>query len=417
MTNLAERDVVPVPEPDLKPGELIERVRAMREQLLAEQEDADRIGYYSAAVHDEFRRAGVYRCLQPHRFGGYEFDVATFFKVMVEIARGGPGVGWCACLCTGHALPMSSHFSEEAQRLVFGQDGDFRAPHRAAPGGNARPVDGGYIVNGTWRFSSGIPYATHFMGTTVVSGPTDDGPPQMIVIVVPRGEYIMLDDWGSGETLGLRASGSNTVVLKDCFVPQVMVAANFWRDLDTGKGTHGTNIHGNPMYLGRLAGFYHGELVSVQVGAAFAALDEYERLMRTVKTRLPPQPLRIDSSDHHRAFGLALEMADAAQAILIRAGELYMEYCTSWSEEGRPFTTADDLRLWGQLQQAGKLCWEAVELLYRSADSSIVGRGDTRLQRYFRDLAMYRGHISAQYEMLTPAFAQAYLGLPFEHPL
>lgn len=389
----------------------------MRDQLLAEQEEADRRGYYSIDIHEELRRAGVYRCLQPRQFGGYEFDVQTFFKVMVEIARGGPGSGWCACLCSGHALPMASHFSEEAQHLVFGQDGDFRSPHRAAPGGNARPVDGGYIVNGSWRFSSGIPYATHFMGTTVVPGPQEGDPPRMIVVVVPRGEYTMLDDWGGGETFGLRASGSNTVVLKDCFVPQIMVAGDFWHDLDATKGTHGTRIHGNPMYLGRLSGFYHGELVSVQVGAAFAALDEYERLMRTVKTRFPPQALRIESSDYLRAFGLALEMADAAEAILLRTGEQYMEHCRMWEEEGRPFTAADDLRLWGQLQQAGKLCWEAVELLFRSGDSSLVGRGEGRLQRYYRDLAMYRGHISAQYDMLTPAFARAYLGLPFEQPL
>lgn len=411
MTTTTDQSVVPVPEPDLTPDQIIERARALRNQLIEEQEEADQRGCYSADIHKKLQDAGIYRILQPRMFGGYEFDVPTLFRVMVEISRGGPGSGWCASLATGHALVIAAHFSEESQRIIFGPDGDFRAPHRAAPGGTARPVDGGYVVDGKWRFSSGIPYSTHFMGTTLAFD--REGPPRPIVVVVPKGEYTMLDDWGGSETLGLRASGSNTVVLNDCFVPQTMVCDDInWFNFDVSRGTSGTRLHGNPMYLGRTAGFYHGELISAQVGAAFAALDEYERLMRTTKTRMPPQVLRVENSDDLRILGLALEMADAAQAILIGAGEQYMEYCRLWDKQGRPFTVADDLRLWGQLQQAGKLCWEAVELLFRSADSSVVGRGDSRLQRYYRDLSMYRGHFAAQYDQLTPMFARAYLGLP-----
>ena len=404
---------ISVPEPGLTPDEMIARIRAMRPQLLDEQEEADRRGHYSPDVHEQLQKAGFYRCLQPRRFGGYEFDVPTFFTAAIEIARGGPGSGWCATLAAGHALPMAAHFSEEAQRLVFGPDGEFRAPHRAAPGGVATRADGGYIVNGQWRFSSGIPYATHFMGTTIVPSDNEGDPPLVMTFVVPRGEYTMLEDWGGGETLGLRASGSNTVVLKDCFVPDIMVSEGLWMSKDTDAGSHGTDLHRNSMYLGRTLAFYMGELISVQVGAAYAALDEYERLMRTIKARTPLQPLRIETPEHQRVFGLALSMTEAAQAVLIRMGELYMEYGRQWEQEGRSFTPADDLRLFGSLQQAGKLCWEAVELLYRSADSSVVGRGDSRLQRYYRDVSMYRGHGSAQYETTAPIIASAYLGLPF----
>lgn len=414
MTERRFEQTLRVPEPELRPEDMIARAAALRPRLLEEQEEADRRGFYSADIHQCLLDAGIYRCLQPRRFGGYEFDVPTFFKVIVEISRGGPGSGWCACLASGHALIAGAHWSEEGQKLLFGPDGDFRAPHRAAPGGSATPVEGGYLVSGRWRFSSGIPYATHFIGTTLVPGAREEDPPRPIVIAVPRGQYTMLDDWGGGETLGLQASGSNTVVLEDCFVPDVMATGNFnFMTLgDLPEGTPGTHLHGNPMYLGRVAGFYHGELVSVQVGAALAALDEYEQQLHTVRTRFPAQGLRIESQDHQRVFGLAMGMAEAAEAILIRVGELYMEYCRRWAHEGRPFTTSDDLRLWARLQQAGRLCWEAVELLYRSADASIVGRGTTRLQRYFRDLCMYRGHGSAQFETFAPIFSRAYLGLP-----
>ena len=39
------------------------------------------------------------------------------------------------------------------------------------------------------------------------------------------------------------------------------------------NGTPGTRLHGNPMYLGRLAGPFHVTLVMPVVGAARAALD------------------------------------------------------------------------------------------------------------------------------------------------
>ena len=47
-------------------------------------------GRYSEEIHEEFRRAGFYRCLQPRRYGGYEFDVGTFYAVVREISCGCP---------------------------------------------------------------------------------------------------------------------------------------------------------------------------------------------------------------------------------------------------------------------------------------------------------------------------------------
>jgi hypothetical protein len=55
---------VPVPEPDLKPEEMIARARALRSMVREEAEAAEQRGYYSEALHNEFVKAGFYRCLQ-----------------------------------------------------------------------------------------------------------------------------------------------------------------------------------------------------------------------------------------------------------------------------------------------------------------------------------------------------------------
>jgi len=126
----AAGDAIPAPEPGLTAETLLERAAALVPLLRAQQDEADERGYYSAQVHEKLLRAGLYRTLQPRRFGGYELDLGTFLKVVVEISRGHPSSGWCFTLASSHCLILASHWSEQAQRELFGATGDFRASHR-----------------------------------------------------------------------------------------------------------------------------------------------------------------------------------------------------------------------------------------------------------------------------------------------
>ena len=412
--------LLPVPEPGLTPREMIGRAQSFRQLLRDQQDEAERLGQYTEQVHEAFLKAGFYRLLQPTRYGGYEFPMETYFKVSLEIGRGDPGSSWCLGLGAHHALLVGAHWPARAQDEIFTSvGGDFLAPHRAPPAGTIVPVDGGYKVSGRWRYSSGVPYASHFIGGTLLPGDGPDDPPELVNVVVPKGQFeIVPGSWGNGESLGLQSTGSHTVTVTDAVIPKHWVAkATLFGGADS---TPGTELHGNPLYLGRLGGFYHGGLVASQVGAARAALDEYEWLMREGPRGglgQPPGMKRIDNPFYQRNFGIALAMTDAAEAVLIRAGELYSEYCRLWAEEGRRFSVEDDLRLWTQNQQAGRLAFEATELLWRTSDSSVTGRRGQRMQRYYRDASMYRGHVASQADIIAPWAARAALGLPFEDPM
>jgi 3-hydroxy-9,10-secoandrosta-1,3,5(10)-triene-9,17-dione monooxygenase len=122
---------------------MIARATALIPQLRAEQDEAGRARHYSPAMHETFVAAGFYRIAQPECSAVYEFDLGTFYRVMLEIARGHPGVGWCLGLAASHAFEVASHWSEQAQIELFG-DGHFIAPHRAPPLGQLTPVEGGY---------------------------------------------------------------------------------------------------------------------------------------------------------------------------------------------------------------------------------------------------------------------------------
>ncbi len=409
---------IPVPEPDLTPEQMIERAIALRDMLRADQEEADKRGFYSQELHEEFVKAGFYRMLQPRMFGGYEFDLATYYKIAVEIGRGGSaGIAWCLDLAHHHSLIVASFWPEEAQRDIFGPDGHFAAGARAGGNATAKAVEGGYVINGRYRYSSGVPYSTHHIVHVRIDGAHPDGPPDgaLCWAVVPRDQYEILWDWGNFNDLGLQASGSNTVEMKDAWIPKHFLVIDDFRNYDQTNGTPGTRLHGNPMYLGSHAAMYHAGLVGPQVGAARAALDELEDVLRNTRNRMGPPILQMEDRTFQTAFGLALAQVDAAEMILIRTGEMTREYCERWARTGQPFTPEEDTRLYAALQQAGILAWSAMEQVWNSAPVDAAKAG-ARLQRYYRDISMYKLHVSARPLALAPRVAQMYFGIVPEAP-
>ena len=81
------------PEPDLTPEEMLRRDEAMRPVLRERQALCERLGRLPEETNQDFLRAGFYRVVQPRCFGGYEFTLPDFIRVMMEVARGCPESG------------------------------------------------------------------------------------------------------------------------------------------------------------------------------------------------------------------------------------------------------------------------------------------------------------------------------------
>ena len=212
----------------------------------------------------------------------------------------------------------------------------------------------------------------------------------------------------------MRASGSHSARVNDVFVPEHMVVQLDWLGAKPDgmeNGTPGTRLHGNPMYLGRMMGPYHCSLVSVVVGAAWAALDEFEALMLRNRSLADPSLLWVDHVDYQRPFGLALSLTEAAETILLGVADKYKAYCERWERDRTPISVEDNLRLWALAQQAGGLARQAVDLLFQNALSAPTKKG-SRLDRYFRDVAMYSSHVSALQNNQATYVARAHFGRP-----
>ena len=78
---------------------------------------------------------------------------------------------------------------------------------------------------------------------------------------------------------------------------------------------------------------------------------------------------------------------------------------------GQVISVEDNLRLWGQMQHAGQLATQAVDIVFNNASSAAAKKGQ-KIQRYQRDCLMYRSHISSQYLNFAAPIARTHLGQP-----
>ncbi len=129
----------------------------------------------------------------------------------------------------------------------------------------------------------------------------------------------------------MNSSGSNSVRVDAVFVPAPRTAPGGW--------THGETMAPGaactaPLYCGRIYGVYHAGLVIPVIGAARAALDEYEQIIQVRLTYFPPQVPRYTHPDYQRTYGHALALTDAAEAIVLQVGDQYMELAERWTDGG-----------------------------------------------------------------------------------
>lgn len=392
----APEGAIPCPHPDWTPEDLVARARELVPRLRARQEQCDREGRLPEASNDEFVEAGFYRILQPRRFGGYEFDMPTFAKVMIEVARGCPSSGWVLALTGGHAIMLSAFFSEQAQVDIYGTDGEFRGPSSTPPRMVAEPVEGGYRVSGDWDYASGIDISTHFIGGIAIPSGKADGPPtEPRMAVFDRKDYSIVDNW---HVFGMRGTGSRRVVAHDVFVPlhRTIVPP---RDAFNARNAPGRTVHQNPMYTaGRLTSVLLEEMAAVAVGVAKGMLDVFETEVSKKPVRLaPPGTTQAQNAAYQRHYGEAWALIHVAEATVLKIAADYMDFARQDATLGIEFSDERDQQLQLLEQYATKLAGDAVDLMFRTSGTSSAQEGSP-LQRYFRDMSVINTHIAAQHE-------------------
>ena len=396
---------------DLADDEIVARATALRELIRSQQDEAEELGHYTEEVHQALLGAGLYHLTTPRKFGGLERSIRTFMRTVVEIARADPGSGWCYSLGAAHGLNVAAMWPESAHERVFTNPrGYFRSSQSLNPAGLARKVDGGYLVSGRSPYSSGCAFATHAIVALGLEGADAAGSASILLqALIPREDFTIADDWGGDKVLGMRASGSNTILFENVFLPDDMVVPTTFIGQLPPERT-GAAIYGNPMYLGVPISFLNLELGALALGTAWAMLDGFVESATTKRSALPPFGLRSTDPQIQRDAGEALMKIHVAESTLLRAADLLAEWSEAACRDGVPFTPAMDTQLYGMEILAGRLASKAAELLFRDSGTSVSRKGHP-MGRYLRDIMMYQTHGAIQYGHWAQVLGAMHLGM------
>jgi alkylation response protein AidB-like acyl-CoA dehydrogenase len=367
--------------------EVIRRVEEAAAQLAAASPESERLGRLADESVKLVRQAGVMRMLQPTDFGGYAAHPADFAAAVMAVAKHCGATGWVCGVGGVHPWEMAM-LDRRLQEEVWGADPDTWIASPYAPQGIAVPTDGGYRLTGRWNFSSGTDHCKWiFLGAMVGDAEGSMAqPPRSIHVVLPRGDYTIVDD--SWDVIGLCGTGSKDVVVDGAFIPA-------YRTVDASaveEGGVAREVAGRTDTLYQLpfwAMFPLGissAVVGIAEGALAAHLDYQRDRVNAMGTRIKDDPYVLSAISE-----AAAEIAASRTQLIDGISRLY-----DTVDSGKPVSFEE--RALVRRNQI-RCAWRAVsavdEIFARSGGNAV--RRENAMQRFWRD-----AHVGLQHAIHVP---------------
>jgi 3-hydroxy-9,10-secoandrosta-1,3,5(10)-triene-9,17-dione monooxygenase len=326
--------------------------------------------------------AGLARMAQPARFGGYELGWEIVCEVSMILGRGDASQAWVANIYAEHAF-VGGLFPDQAQRDIWGSNPDALISASIIPLGNrAEAVDGGYLLDGSWPFASGV----HHSDWTIVGElvPEAGAPPRHLFFLVPRADFAIVDDW---QTAGMVGTGSMSVKLTNVFVPAHRTLAN--ADVIAGTAP-GAVLSRHPLYRMPIVGFSSLALASVPIGVAQGMVDEFAGFVASRATRIPAPPAL--EALHARLAESAAEVK-AARLLILDAAASNMKKLAAGARLGEAEAT-DGMH---QTAYACMLARRAAARLFEASGAHGIYLSNV-MQRQFRDIYTSTVHAALHWD-------------------
>ena len=351
----------------------------------------------------DLHEAGLFRVVQPKRVGGSEFDYVALVDCADAIGQADASVAWNFANLASHHW-MLGMFDRRAQDLIWNKDPDVLiASSFIFPAGRARKVDGGYVLRGSWPFSSGVESCEWNMLASVVWSDDEADGVQYRIFLVNKSDYKIRDTWNA---TGLRGTGSNDVDVNDAFVAEPMTVAV--SDL-AGGPTPGSAINPNALYALPVFSLFPYVLSGVALGNAQACLDDYVELTRHRASTYNRAKLG-DLQSTQIKIAEASAKIDAARLIM-------RSTCVEAMADARR-GHIPDIAAKTKLRRDGaysvNLCTEAVSLLFSASGARGLFTSGA-LQRQFRDAHAINSHLAFNFDAAGTNYGRVALGLPSEN--
>jgi 3-hydroxy-9,10-secoandrosta-1,3,5(10)-triene-9,17-dione monooxygenase len=382
---------------------MINRAKALVPHLRDRASKTEDLRRLPTETERDLHEAGLFRILQPKRVGGSEFDYVALVDCADAIGQADASAAWNFANLSSHHW-MLAMFDKRAQDLVWNKDVNaLIASSFIFPAGRARKVDGGYVLSGSWPFSSGVDSSEWNMLASVVSSDDEADGIEYRVFLLNKSDYTIKDTWNA---TGLRGTGSNDVEVNDAFVAEPLTIGV--HEL-AGGPTPGSAVNPNPLYALPVFSLFPYVLSGVALGNAQACLDDY-----------------IESASHRASTYNRAKLGDlqstqikiAEASAKIDAARLIMRSTciAAMADARRGYVpdTATKTRMRRDGAFSVNLCTEAVSLLFAASGARGLATSGA-LQRQFRDAHAINSHIAFNFDAAGTNYGRVALGLPSEN--
>ncbi|MBW8638451.1 acyl-CoA dehydrogenase family protein [Hoeflea sp. WL0058] len=398
--NATELKVAPTTDERPAFEDILNRVKELGPGIAARAQDAEHARRVPVETMEELRETGLFKVMQPARFGGYEYGPSALARVGFELGRHCGSTGWCGTLavCFGW---MTSFFPLEAQQEVWDNPDNLLAVSYL-PSPKVTVVDGGYTIEGSWPWASGVDSATWLILAGLI--PNKEGPPTLAWFLAPVKDVVV--DHNSWNVAGLQGTGSKTVAITDpVFVPAHRVVP--LGAIMSGK-VPGLEVPNNEQARYTYPTFGPTALVSPIVGMAQGALDAFTEVA-TGATRMARPGVFVkvaESALIQRLVGQNAARIDAARTLMTTS----LEEGEAVIEAGGALTIEQRVRIRRNHGFASRTSAEAANEIFNKSGAQAAD-DSLKVQRFWRDANAAALHSSIDYDMLVEMYGTQQLGL------
>ncbi len=349
--------------------------------------------------------SGALRLFVPRRFGGYEAGYRTYIDTTIKVATACGSSAWL-CFITNHGDWHTGQMSQSVQDTVWASGpaakvGTLLTP---SPGWRAQDVEGGINVSGEWPYASGSTFSKWSLIAFPKLGP-DGQPVDNILGLVSNDEVEIKDTW---RVAGMAATGSNTVVVDDVFIPHehTMLMS------DMLAHRFPTPHKSESMYQMDVGAVFHLATLAPCVGLAKAAFD-----LTLARITTKPKPMAYTFyEDTTKAPATQFAMAKAGWLIdtALEQTRATADAIDRQARSASAFSGLERGTFAMRSAMGHRLCREAMDLLLDVHGAGAFALSNP-IQRMWRDF-----HIASRHGFSVPGlkheiYGRALLGAEEQH--
>jgi 3-hydroxy-9,10-secoandrosta-1,3,5(10)-triene-9,17-dione monooxygenase len=378
--------------------EILERARALAPVLQQRAAHAAELRRLPDETIADLRSSGLFRLLQPARWGGFEVDPGLFFDAQIALAAACPSTAWVFGVVGVHAWQLAL-FPLAAQEEVWAADALALISSSYAPTGTVERAEGGYRLRGRWSFSSGCDHCQWAFLGGLVPPEKEGAPPEMRTFLVPRSDYRIDDNWF---VAGLKATGSKDIVVSSAFVPEHRTH----RLIDGyRRNSPGNEVNPAPLYRLPFGQIFVRSVSTSAIGIAEGALATFTEIARR-RVAAGDGSKVAEEAQTQLVCARAAATIDEIKLILHRNFDELMALVRKDAE----LPLERRLRFRHDSALAVHRCMEVVDAIFSASGGRAIFL-DSPLQRYFQDIHAARAHYANNPDKPARNWGAVQLGL------